>query len=190
VVGWLRAHGVDEILLVTGDEPAAAAAVAGQLGIDKVHASALPHDKVAIVRELQRLGHVVAVVGDGINDSPALALADVSISMRHGADVAREAADIVLMEPHLWGVARAIELSRRSVGLIRENLVVVGVPNAVAMALAAGGAIGPLGATILSNGSTILAAANSLRPLMSDRLSGLEPVRTGHDSGRVRPASG
>ncbi|HEV8636776.1 MAG TPA: heavy metal translocating P-type ATPase [Chloroflexota bacterium] len=168
VVAWLRRHGVRELLMVTGDEPAAARAIARSLGIDRVHASALPHEKAEMVRELQRRGHVVAVVGDGINDSPALALADVSISMRHGADVARETADVVLVEPHLWGIAQAIELSRGALGLIRQNLALVGLPNAAAMALAATGAVSPLGATLISNGSTVVAAMNSLRPLATN----------------------
>jgi Cu2+-exporting ATPase len=165
VVHWLRTHGVDEVLMVTGDEPAAARAVAEPLGISRVHAGALPQDKADIVRELQGAGHVVAVIGDGINDSPALALADVSVSLAHGADLAREAADVVLMEPELGRLPHAIELSRAAMGLIRQDVALVAAPNAVAMGLATAGLLSPIGATLLSNGSTVLAAMNSLRPL-------------------------
>ena len=97
--------------MVTGDQPAAAQAVAGPLGISRVHTSALPQDKADIVRSLQQQGHIVAVVGDGINDSPALALADVSVSLAHGADLAREAADVVLMSPTSMG-CRALSSCR------------------------------------------------------------------------------
>ncbi len=166
VIRWLKAHGVGEVLMVTGDEADAAHAVAETVGITRVHVATLPEEKADIVRELQRLGHVVAVVGDGINDSPALAVADVSISLRHGADVARETADIVLMDPDLRKLVRAIELSRASLDLIRQNLMLVGLPNVAAMALAVFGRLDPVGATLLSNGSTILAAGNSLRPLL------------------------
>jgi P-type Cu2+ transporter len=167
VIERLRALGVREILIVTGDEIATAQMVAGALGVRRVHASALPDEKAEIVRELQRQGHTVAVVGDGINDSPALSLADVSVSLPHGADVARETADVVLMEPDLWGLVHAIQMAREGIGLIRQNLVIIGVPNAAAMALATAGRLSPVGATLLNNGSTIVAAVNSLRPLMS-----------------------
>ena len=126
----------------------------------------MPDDKAAIVRELKQRGHVVAVVGDGINDSPALALADVSISMSHGADVARETADVVLMDSDLWRLPHAMELARHCVGLIRENIAMVAAPNAVALVLGGLGRLSPTAATILNNGSSILAGMNGLRPLV------------------------
>jgi P-type Cu2+ transporter len=141
--------------------------VASSLDVQQVHAGRLPDEKADIVRELQRRGRTVAVVGDGINDSPAFALADVSVSLPHGSDVARETADVVLTESGLWGLVHAIQLSRQSIGLIRQNLFVVGVPNAAALALAAAGRLTPVGATLLNNGSTIVAAVNSLRPLLT-----------------------
>lgn len=171
VLEWLRAHGVKKILMVSGDEPSAANAIARQLGIGLVHAAALPEVKAAIVRELQQQGHVVAVVGDGLNDSAAFALADVSVSMPHGAEIARETADVVLMEPNLWKLANAITLARQCAGLIRQNLLIVAVPNATALTLASVGGLGPLGATLLNNGSTVFAALNSLRPLTVDGAS-------------------
>ncbi len=167
VIGQLRALGIQEILIVTGDELVTARVVASSLDVQQVHAGRLPDEKADIVRELQRRGRTVAVVGDGINDSPAFALADVSVSLPHGSDVARETADVVLTESGLWGLVHAIQLSRQGIGLIRQNLFVVGVPNAAALALAAAGRLTPVGATLLNNGSTIVAAVNRLRPLMT-----------------------
>jgi P-type Cu2+ transporter len=165
VVRWLLAHGVREVHMVTGDAPAAAQALARRLGIAHVHASLLPNDKAALVRTLQRRGRVVAMVGDGFDDTPALVQADVSLSLAHGADVARETADVVLLQRDLMSLVRAIEGCRFSRGLIRENLLLVAVPNAVVLVLAATGRVTPVVARLLSDGSTLLAAANSLRPL-------------------------
>lgn len=151
--------------MVTGDEASTARAVARLVGIARVEAGVLPDEKAAIVRRLQEEGHVVAVVGDGINDSPALAHADVSVSLSHGADVARETADVILTDSNLTSLVHAIDLARQCVGLIRQNLVVVGVPNVAALALATAGGLSPVGSTLLNNGSTVVAALNSLRPL-------------------------
>jgi P-type Cu2+ transporter len=165
VVRWLLAHGVREVHLVTGDSPAAARALAKRLGIAHVHAGALPDDKAALVRALQRRGCVVAMVGDGFDDALALVQADVSVSLAHGADIAQETADVVLLERDLMGLVRAIEWCRFSRGLIRENFLLVTAPNTIALLLAATGRVSPVVARLLSDGSTLLAAANSLRPL-------------------------
>lgn len=166
VITQLRARGIREILLVTGDESQAAQTVAQSLGIRRVHAGVLPDEKAAIVRELQAQGRLVAVIGDGINDAPALAQADASVSLPHGADIAQETADVLLTDSDLSSLIRAIDLARQCVGLIRQNLVVVGVPNAAALALASVGSLSPVGSTLLNNGSTLVAALNSLRPLV------------------------
>src|SRR5581483_7617758 len=166
VVRWLLAHGVREIHLVTGDGPAAAQALARRLGIAHVHAGALPDDKAVLVRALQGRGRVVAMVGEGLDDAPALVQADVSVSLAHGADVAREVADIVLLERDLMGLVRAVEWCRFSRGLVRENFLLVAVPNAIALLLAATGRVSPALARLLSDSSTLLAAGNSLRPLL------------------------
>jgi Cu2+-exporting ATPase len=169
LVTWLHTHGVHELYMVTGDDVAAAEPIADALGVDHVRAGVMPDEKAAIVAELQRRGHTVAVVGDGINDSPALALADVSISLKSGADVARETADVVLMQPRkLMRIAEAIQLSRDCVGLIRQNLAIVAAPNAAALGLATTVGLSPVASTLLNNGSSIVAAVNSLRPLMAD----------------------
>jgi Cu2+-exporting ATPase len=187
VVQHLRGQGIRETLIVTGDDLSTAQAVAQSLGVERVHAGVLPDEKAAVVRALQQAGHVVAVVGDGINDSPALAVADVSISLSHAADVARETADVLLVDSDLWGLVQAIDLARQCVGLIRQNLVVVGVPNAAALALATVGGLSPVGSTILNNGSTIIAALNSLRPLVvvNGQHNGHHNGQNGHLNGAI-----
>jgi len=110
------------LVLLSGDTPRAAEAIGRQLGITDVHAGVLPDRKVEVVRDLQRAGRVVAMVGDGVNDAPALAQADLGIVMGSGADVAMEAGGIVLMKSDVRDVATAIELSRATVAKIKQNL--------------------------------------------------------------------
>jgi Cu+-exporting ATPase len=120
-VSRLRAMGV-EVVLLTGDQRATAEAVARQAGISRVFAGMQPEGKTGVVHELQAQGHVVAMVGDGINDAPALAAADVGIAIGSGTDVAVEAAPITLMRPDLDGVATAIALSRSTMRTMHQNL--------------------------------------------------------------------
>jgi Cu2+-exporting ATPase len=166
VVQALRARGIEEIIMLTGDHSAVAKRVAGSLGIACYVAEALPEHKAELVRMLQAKGHTVAVVGDGINDSPALAQADVGISVHSGADVAQETAHVALLEGNLWKIPLAIDIARESMHLIRQNWDLVFYPNTAAVALSLPGIIGPVGATLISNGSAVLAAANALRPLL------------------------
>jgi heavy metal translocating P-type ATPase len=167
VVAGLRRRGVRDIVMVTGDNTAAAQAAAAAAGIDQVVAGVFPEQKVEVIQGLQAHGRTVAVVGDGINDSPALAYADVAIAMHGGADVARERADVVLSDDSLLRVPEAIDIARAGMGLVRQGYVVVGGSNAVGLVLAATGLIGPTGATLANNGTAVLAALNSLRPLLS-----------------------
>lgn len=162
----LRRLGIQELVLATGDHAAAARTVARQLGLDTYRASLMPEDKVELVRELQARGRVVALVGDGINDATAMAEADVGIAVPKGAELAREAADVVLLEDELRALGHAIHLSRAAGEIIRENVVLVAAPNAVGLALAVGGRLTPLAATLVNNGSTLLATGNGLRPLL------------------------
>lgn len=165
VLRRLRDRGIGKLIMVTGDSARVARVVARQLGFDEVEAEVFPERKAEIVRDLQAQGHVVGVIGDGINDSPALAYADVSFSLKAGADVARETADVVL-HGDLHGLAESIDFARECMRLIRQNLALVAVPNAAGMALATAGMIGPAISTALNNGSAVLASVNALRPLL------------------------
>ena len=133
----LRARGF-HLAMVTGDAEATARAVARQLGIDEVHAETLPEDKASVVRDLQSAGQTVAFVGDGINDAPALAVADVGVAIGTGTDVAIEAGDIVLLRGDLAGVDRAAELARATLRTIKQNLFWAFAYNVVLIPVAAG----------------------------------------------------
>ncbi|MEB3338538.1 MAG: heavy metal translocating P-type ATPase [Leptolyngbyaceae bacterium] len=163
-----------EIHLLTGDNLRVASVVAQELGIppENTHARAFPEQKVEVVRNLHEQGKTVAFVGDGINDSPALAYADVSVSFGNGSDVARETADVVLMENSLLGFPEAIQIARQAMDLIQQNTGIVAVPNLGAMGLAIAVGLDPLAATIVNNGSTIVAGLNGLRPLLTEE----EPI--------------
>lgn len=133
----LHAAGI-RIVMLTGDSRATAEAIGKKLGIDEIHADVLPEDKNRIVGELRDQGHVVAMAGDGVNDAPALARADVGIAMGTGTDVAMESAGITLVKGDLRGVAKAIRLSRSTMANIRQNLFFAFVYNAAGVPIAAG----------------------------------------------------
>ncbi|HTL60566.1 MAG TPA: heavy metal translocating P-type ATPase [Nitrospira sp.] len=168
MVRSLHALGIKEIVMLTGDHRDVAQHVAGQLGITSYEAEVLPSRKVEAVKELQAKGYRVAFIGDGINDSPALAHADIGLAVKGGADVAQETAHVVLLNGDLYGILTAITLAREAVDLIHENWSIIAVPNTVALTLACLGVLGPAAATLLSNGSAIVATGNSLRPLWTN----------------------
>jgi Cu2+-exporting ATPase len=144
-----------------------ARAVSHRLGLRQFMADMLPAEKAEFVQELRRKGHMVAMVGDGINDSPALSFADVGIAMKHGAQVAHESANIVLMEDNLAKLVQAIEISRAGVALVKQNYFIVAAMNSVALALALpGGLISPEVTALISNGSAIVASLNAIRPTL------------------------
>jgi cation-transporting P-type ATPase A/B/Cu+-exporting ATPase len=141
-------------ILVTGDNEATARAVSAEVGIRDVVAGALPSEKVRIIRELQAQGHSVAMVGDGVNDGPALVRADLGLAIGSGTDVAINAADLILVRDDLSVVPDALRLARRTIRTIRGNLVWAFGYNVVAIPLAALGRLDPLiagGAMALSS---------------------------------------
>jgi len=161
-VAGLRGLGLRPVLL-TGDNEATAVAVAAAVGIDDVIAGILPADKVAAIRDLQARGHRVAMVGDGVNDAPALAAADLGMAIGAGTDVAISAADLILLNPDLSVVPEAIALARAARKTIRRNLAWAFGYNAAAVPLAALGFLNPLIAAAAMTMSSVLVVANSLR---------------------------
>ncbi|MEB3312190.1 MAG: heavy metal translocating P-type ATPase [Snowella sp.] len=158
--------------VLTEDSRQRAYQVAERLNISlhRVHAEAFPEDKAKIVRDLRRSGQVVAFVGDGLNDSVALAYADVSISFADGSDIARETADVVLMNNHLTSILEAIAIAKETQALIEQNTLLVVAPNVIGLGLATTTGLNPLWATIIHNGTAIAAGLNSLRPLVQHQI--------------------
>lgn len=161
-----------EIHLLTGDNQQRAKIVAEELNIPlpQVHAQAFPEQKAAIIRDLKLAGRTVAFVGDGLNDSVALAYADVSVSFANGSDIAREIADVVLMNNDLTSLAEALNIATETKKLIEQNTLLVVAPNLTALGLASTVGLNPLIATVIHNGSAIAAGLNSLRPLVQHQL--------------------
>ncbi|MEJ2886994.1 heavy metal translocating P-type ATPase [Actinomycetospora aeridis] len=171
VLAALRADGVERIVMLTGDHPETAAAVAAELGVDEWRAQVLPEDKQDVVRALQAAGHTVAVVGDGTNDAPALALADIGIAMGvGGTDVAVETADVALAGDDLARLLDLRDLGRHAIALVRQNYGMSIAVNAVGLLVSAGGALSPVVAAILHNASSVAVVANSSR-LIRHRLT-------------------
>jgi Cu2+-exporting ATPase len=158
----LRQQGL-RLHLVSGDAEAAVRATAQQLGIDAWHAGALPEDKLAYVKSLQQQGRIVAMVGDGINDAPVLAGAQVSVAMGEGADVAQAAADMVMLGSRLATLPEGVALARRTQQIIRQNLGWALGYNLIAIPAAALGYVTPWLAGIGMSASSLLVVLNALR---------------------------
>jgi Cu+-exporting ATPase len=168
-VARLRSLGI-AVSMASGDDPRVARRIAAEAGIDDVHAGLLPEGKARAVSDLRARGGRVAMVGDGVNDAPALATADVGIAIGSGADIAADAADIVLMRPGISGVADAVAIARFTLRTIRQNLWWAFGYNAVGIPLAAGAlwpvaqwVPGPMFAAVAMSVSSVAVVANSLR---------------------------
>ncbi len=165
----LRADHV-RIVMLTGDNRRTAEAVAAELGITEIEAEVLPEEKNAVIRRLRTAGHVVAMAGDGVNDAPALAAADVGIAMGTGTDIAIESAGVTLVRGDLAGIARARRLSRATMRNIRENLLLAFIYNLLGIPLAAGVLypafgllLSPIAAAAAMSFSSVSVIANALR---------------------------
>ena len=179
VVHDLKHLGMTEIVVLTGDRAAAARAVAKRMHIKNVEAELLPAGKAAWIEERQKSGRRVAMVGDGINDAPALAKADVGIALgAMGSDLASEAGDLVILGEPLVNLPDLVKLSRATVAIIRQNILIFAFGlNAVAMASASFGILGPIPAAILHQAGSFLVLVNSMRLLWFGDWKSTVPVR-------------
>ena len=168
-IDLLRRHGVENVVMLTGDNNGTAQAIAAELGVDDVRAELLPEDKVAAVEELRRRFGSVAMVGDGVNDAPALATADVGIAMgAAGSDAALETADVALMADELLKIPYTLRLSRATVRNIKANLAISIVMKAAFVVAAIAGVATLWMAVVADTGASVLVIANALRLLRAD----------------------
>ncbi len=163
-IAELKQIGIKEVILITGDNPRTADRIAKELGIDRAYAEVLPQDKLQIIRELQAQGKKVAFVGDGVNDAPALAAAEVGIAMGSaGTDVALETADIGLMADEIERIPQIIDVSRQALRVIRQNVIFSMSINILSVALGGLGIIGPAIGAVMHETSALPVLANSAR---------------------------
>ena len=166
MVRRLHANGVRKVVMLTGDNRRVAEAVAARVGVDEVHAGLLPEDKLDIVARLQAEGHVVAMVGDGVNDAPALATADIGVAMgAAGTGVAIETADIALMRDDLLKLPQAVRLARRTVSTMRQNIVIALVVVGTLLAGVLFGGVTMAVGMLVHEASVLVVIVNAMRLL-------------------------
>ena len=190
VIALLRRSGITTIML-TGDNERSARAIAAQLGIDEYHAALLPTDKVDLLKALREKYGSVAMVGDGINDAPAMAVANVGIAMgAAGSDVAVEAGDVVLMSDDLSKIAYLRELSARAVRTIRQNIWISLINVAFMVAAALAGYLGLVSGLLLNEGSAFFVIFNAVLLLRwRSRLPTTPPRQVSRDAATLEQAS-
>jgi len=171
VIKNLRSNGIKHVVMLTGDNQRVAATIAEQLGIDEFVAEATPDRKLEYIRILQKKGQTVVAVGDGINDTPALTVADVGMTVKNGVELAKESADVVLMEENLWKIVEAFGFAHKGISLIEQNRNILYVVNAGVFISAAFGILSPVVSSAVSDGASVLATLNSVKPLVLDSKS-------------------
>ena len=169
VIRELKNLGISNVIMLTGDGEETAKRVSEELGINKFYAQVLPEDKARIIEDLKNEGHTVVMVGDGVNDSPALAAANASIAMKDGSDIAREVADITLMESDLRNLILLRTLSMNVMKKISDNYRNILVINTCLLLLGVSGYIKPTTSAILHNASTMAISAASMRPCINNK---------------------
>ncbi|MEM7539354.1 MAG: heavy metal translocating P-type ATPase [Chloroflexota bacterium] len=165
VVEFLKTSYIDNILLISGDHEMPTRSLAGQLGIEQFHAGVLPHEKADYVRHYQERGHKVMMVGDGINDSAALSLADISVSLQGASTIAVDVADVIFMDGSLKKFEYLFEVSKRLNRNVQRSFLMIAIPNTICIAGAMTGVFGLYSSLVLNNGFNFLAAANGTLPL-------------------------
>lgn len=169
VIKKLKETGIKQVIMITGDGEKTARIVARQLGIDNYYAQVLPEDKARIIEELKEKGHKVIMIGDGVNDSPALAAADVSIAMKDGSDIAKEVSDVTLMSSDLYTIVTMRILSQKLMKKISKNFNFILLFNTSLLLLGVGGYIKPTTSAVLHNFSTMGISALSMRPCLKQK---------------------
>lgn len=169
VVSQLRASGIRRVVMITGDDNRTAAAVAARLGIEEYYAEVLPINKAEIIRDLQAQACKVIMVGDGMNDAPALSAANVGVSLRDGADLAREVADVVLTDAHLQALVTARHLGQKTLQRIHRNFRLNMGLNSLFLGAGLMGALQPGSAAVLHNLTTVGVTLNAMRPMLTEK---------------------
>lgn len=176
VLNRLRELGIEDVVMLTGDSENAAHTTAELLGVDHYKSQVLPEDKASIVEEIKASGKKVIMVGDGINDSPALSAADVSVAMKDSSDLAREVADITLLRPSLHDLVTVRQISQQMLDLIQRNYKIILVFNTLFMGLGLTGVITPSITSILHNGTTMLIGLDSATSKNYEKIDSFQTI--------------